>query len=702
MTTITRKIPSLLNGISQQPASLRRASQGELQVNCESSLVDGLRKRPPSVTTPDVGVFSASTSAFTHAFKNDIGEDLVLISDVTSTRIWNLTLGSLVSLTFFDNTNLYMTEPSDPANTFVATDVDGDVYIANKKKVMGMKATVSGGTLKGTKQTFADLPTTGMVNGDVWKINGDDRPTLGAYYMKWNSTSLVWEESMPPGVETQIDEQTMPCRLIQATATTWQMRAIPYDDRVVGDDTVAPQPNFIDRAPRDIGFFRNRFVIAAGNYVVLSQSGPNYHNFFRQSVRDLLDNDRIDIRSNSNSDAINTISEFNKQLILFTDDRQMALGTGDNSVLTPTTGSIDQVSSYSSNSLALPVTAASALYFAAETGLFSAIREYSTNGDNTIVNVAEDTTAHCPNFLPANIIKIAVATNYDMIFCLSSTYRRRIYVYKFYWEGEQKLQSSWSYWELPEGEEIINMDVVNGNLYIYKRTTAGSPTGNYPTKIRLDGDDSQDAIGFTVHLDNRQLLDLNPVYNAGLDQTTISGWTQIFEGDFEIVAGPDHVSPGALLFTGTYVGAGSSAILPGDQTTALANDAYIGQPYAMTYRFSELFAREGGTDEDASPVLDGNLQLRSMTLRLESTGYLKAQVVPRAGASTSQYVFTGKILGTQSLIVGAPTIVDASWRFPIGANSKRVTIDLTNDTHMPCAVVSTEWAGSFNKAAGSR
>jgi hypothetical protein len=48
MPLISSSIPNLINGVSQQPAALRLASQAEQVVNCLPSPVEGLRKRPPS------------------------------------------------------------------------------------------------------------------------------------------------------------------------------------------------------------------------------------------------------------------------------------------------------------------------------------------------------------------------------------------------------------------------------------------------------------------------------------------------------------------------------------------------------------------------------------------------------------------------------------------------------------------------------
>ena len=46
MALISQSIPNLINGVSQQPPSLRLNTQAELQENGLSSVVTGLSKRP--------------------------------------------------------------------------------------------------------------------------------------------------------------------------------------------------------------------------------------------------------------------------------------------------------------------------------------------------------------------------------------------------------------------------------------------------------------------------------------------------------------------------------------------------------------------------------------------------------------------------------------------------------------------------------
>ena len=70
MPLISRTIPNLVQGISQQPEILRLNSQATSQVNGFSSVVEGLKKRPP---TNYIAKLTASSlaNAYVHTINRD-------------------------------------------------------------------------------------------------------------------------------------------------------------------------------------------------------------------------------------------------------------------------------------------------------------------------------------------------------------------------------------------------------------------------------------------------------------------------------------------------------------------------------------------------------------------------------------------------------------------------------------------------------
>ena len=72
MPLISSSIPNLINGVSQQPAALRLASQAEEVINCMPSPVEGLKKRPPMQHLKKLFAGSAGSGRpFTHIVDRD-------------------------------------------------------------------------------------------------------------------------------------------------------------------------------------------------------------------------------------------------------------------------------------------------------------------------------------------------------------------------------------------------------------------------------------------------------------------------------------------------------------------------------------------------------------------------------------------------------------------------------------------------------
>jgi len=78
MAFISSSIPNLINGVSQQPPSLRRASQAEAQENAYSSTVEGLVKRDPTEHVADL-IGDNLDDVFIHTINRDTFEQYIVL-----------------------------------------------------------------------------------------------------------------------------------------------------------------------------------------------------------------------------------------------------------------------------------------------------------------------------------------------------------------------------------------------------------------------------------------------------------------------------------------------------------------------------------------------------------------------------------------------------------------------------------------------
>lgn len=90
MTLVSDSVPSLINGVSQQPPTLRLPSQVGEQINAHSSEVDGLRKRPPLELLAKIEDEAFTEVPYVHAFSDSQGIPYVALIDSTGVRVFDL------------------------------------------------------------------------------------------------------------------------------------------------------------------------------------------------------------------------------------------------------------------------------------------------------------------------------------------------------------------------------------------------------------------------------------------------------------------------------------------------------------------------------------------------------------------------------------------------------------------------------------
>jgi hypothetical protein len=134
MALISQSIPNLINGVSQQPPSLRLATQSELQENGLSSVVTGLSKRPSSEHIADLGAISNVDKAFIHTIRRDENEFYSMVVDTAGTiRVFDK---NGVSKTVTNNAATYLTGLTDPSLELAAVSIADVTFIVNKNKVV--------------------------------------------------------------------------------------------------------------------------------------------------------------------------------------------------------------------------------------------------------------------------------------------------------------------------------------------------------------------------------------------------------------------------------------------------------------------------------------------------------------------------------------------------------------------------------------
>ena len=140
MALVSRTIPNLVQGVSQQPEVLRLNSQASEQINGFSSVVEGLKKRP---NTSYVAKLSSSSfgNCFIHTINRDTNERYILVITNGSIAVYDID-GTAKTVVNQTNATNYLSS-SDPKADFVCMTVADYTFIVNKNTATAMASTTS-------------------------------------------------------------------------------------------------------------------------------------------------------------------------------------------------------------------------------------------------------------------------------------------------------------------------------------------------------------------------------------------------------------------------------------------------------------------------------------------------------------------------------------------------------------------------------
>lgn len=139
MPLVRKPIPSMINGVSQQAPALRLLNQCESSVNCYPSVVDGVRKRPPS---QHVAKLKSGTlgDAYIHTINRDSDEKYISIFTQNSAEVFDID-GVSKTVNTPDGT-AYINETS-PSTTFRSTTIADFTFVVNQNKTTATESTTT-------------------------------------------------------------------------------------------------------------------------------------------------------------------------------------------------------------------------------------------------------------------------------------------------------------------------------------------------------------------------------------------------------------------------------------------------------------------------------------------------------------------------------------------------------------------------------
>lgn len=136
----------------------------------------------------------------------------------------------------------------------------------------------------------------------------------------------------------------------------------------------------------------------------------------------------------------------------------------------------------------------------------------------------------------------------------------------------------------------------------------------------------------------------------------------------------------------------------GQTVTARGDWAGHAVLFGIPYTASTTLSRQYLRDDKGRAVLNGRLQLRFLTLSYQDTGAFTVTVTPEFRETMAHtFGFTGRILGSDKNKIGVQSLSSGTFRVPIMSRGDTATITISNDTHLPHCITSAAWQGFFNE-----
>ena len=802
MPLVSTAIPNLINGVSQHPAALRLASHAESVVNCMSSPVEGLKKRPPMNHVARLFTGSAgNTRPFIHVVDRDgTTRYLVIITD-GDLKVVDLD-GTAKTITFPDGkTYLDVANSADPSEQFRVASVSDYTFITNREKTVAMDSATSpawgtksmvfikaanydttyrvtlGGTQKsyttpaagsgtpdtitiasqlasalntisgytvtasdyiiritkddGSAYTLTSSDTkTGLdtivvkdtidsldnlpvlaEHGFIVKVQGTVATQLDDYYVKFEASAGsgfgagIWRETVAPGITYKFDAATMPHTLVRNANGTFTFKKFDWSGRVSGDAATATEPSFVGSTIQNLNLFRNRMVFLADESVILSAAN-SYDRFWPETVQTVVDSDPIDLSTGGTeiNFLVSSVS-FANTLLLFSRHGQFRLDSGVNAFasLTPKTANVTAMTSFDMTAQVDPVAVGRNIYFPIPKGDFTGLREFFLPDASGSVPLSEEVTASIPRFIPKNLINLISSVSEEAIIAVSKEKPKRLYIYKFFFEDDTKLQSAWSYWEAKGSKSILGAAIIDSDLYavveysdgVYLEHVVLRPENIDPdTTIELLLDRKTTEADCTTAVTNPGGLGVQTTITLPYPMATTG--TMAVVGRYDVTNNNanntiEHgqvINPISETLTGGAGGMGTM-VVKGDLSAA---KFYIGELYDMTYEFSTPYLKEQPAGGGMAIAAGPKLQMRTWTVVFDETSAFEIKISP-TGRDAQTYPYNGITVGQSPPLLGNPGIDTGNFRVPVMASNINTKVELVSSSPLPCRFQSAEWEG---------
>lgn len=538
---------------------------------------------------------------------------------------------------------------------------------------------------------FDKLPTT-CQDGAKILVAGDPEQGEDDYYVRFDADNAdefgpgVWREDIQTGTLDEFDGTTMPYQLTRrqdnsvgswthnpnSVFFTWTK--VNWTKARVGSADLNPQPSFVGKPITGIFYWKDRLGFMSNENVILSEAS-RFENFWRTTVRTLVDSDPIDASAGTKDVvSFNHAVLTDQRIFLFSELSVFELlGTP----LTPKTVELRKRLDERNSRRCTPVSLGRTALFAYQNSQFTRLKEITQVGDDLFD--APDITAVVPKFIPGEPVWLRGSSVENLVLQLSDGDRSTLYVYKFFLDGQQKVQSSWGTWTFGSDSRILGAVFLQSRILLYIERDDGV----FLESIDVGDGLVDDGSTFRAHIDRMITSDhpeVSSVFSGGDTTFTLPYAMDDLESYQAWTAAGDSAGEG-MRIAGTTTPTTTTIVLPGADYTE--RSLFFGQLYMHDLELNKPLRKDQGPDQRAV-YLEGRVHALRMAVAFESAARFQFKVDTDGRATqTTTYeegLNTGSGLSLQDGTISAPT----------RENARKLTVRLVNDQATPANFLSVE------------
>jgi len=528
------------------------------------------------------------------------------------------------------------------------------------------------GIIGDATKDITDLPLI-CEKGWTVRITGEAGSAVDDYYVKFEPNNIHihdsdedadiptisegrWVETIAPGSYTEIDRTTMPHQLVRKTDDSsgtftgtagrvyFEWNEVEWNDRIAGDVTTNPVPSFIGKEIRELFFHKGRLGFCSSDRVILSETN-RYFNFYRTTVRSLVDSDPIDIGAGQNDVSfLNHVQMLGDNLFVFSDrDAFILEGTP---TLTPATAALRPKVRHDSSSHIKPMPFGRSLMFFDSNSAFTRVRELFQSG-GTDLDPQYDTAdvgVAVPKLMEGEPFAAAACPLESCVAVVTDGDRSILYLYKYFQPGNERLQSSWTKWTF-DGSKILGLNFIDSKLHITFEREVGTDSASVFLETMELGDGLTDTdTDFVVAVDSR-LSDKHPgvssVYAASATTFTLP---HKLDGDatYQVVTRGSNAGRYYACTTNPE----SKTVTTVDDVDLTSTDVWIGIVYTASAKPTRPIKQQAALAGGLDFVTEGRLTIHRLTVVFSDTAEFTVEVTPTNGTLVTTTYNDGKNTGS--------------------------------------------------------